>query len=133
MAGHGDDHLDAGVVPARAGRVHLGPPSPSDGRLAGAAAQLVLPKSFGLWILFLVAVVGSSMSIDAADRMAGWVLRFGYYVGATVFLLYVLNGGESVSVWAQSAPSCGSGWRPSSAATWHSSWARPASPRRWPT
>ncbi len=61
--------------------------------------DLVVPKSFGLWALFVVAVVGSSMSIDSADRMAGWLLRFGYYVGGTVFLLYVLNGRDSVTPW----------------------------------
>ncbi len=61
--------------------------------------DLVVPKSFGLWMLFIVAVVGSSLSIDSGGRMAGWVLRFGYYVGATVFLLYILNGRDSITVW----------------------------------
>ncbi len=61
--------------------------------------DLVVPRYFGLWLLFLVAVVGSSTSIDSGARMAGWLLRFGYYVAGTVFLLYVLNGKEGVSVW----------------------------------
>ncbi len=60
--------------------------------------NLVAPKGIGFWIVFLIAVAGSSFSIDTAGRMSGFVLRFGYYVAATVFLLYLLNGGLSVSV-----------------------------------
>ena len=59
---------------------------------------LVLPKSFGLWTVFLVAVLGSIISIDTGGRMAGWVLRAAYYGSATIFLLYVLNGGVGVKV-----------------------------------
>ncbi len=59
--------------------------------------NLVAPAGFGLWMLFLVAVLGSGLSIDTAPRMSGYVLRFGYYIGATIFLLYLINGGESVS------------------------------------
>lgn len=60
--------------------------------------NLVAPKGIGFWIVFLIAVAGSSFSIDTVGRMSGFVLRFGYYVAATVFLLYLLNGGLGVSV-----------------------------------
>lgn len=60
--------------------------------------QLVVPKGFGLWLVFLVAAVGSVMSISDIPRLSGWALRFGYYIGATAFVVYVLNGGKSLSV-----------------------------------
>ncbi len=53
---------------------------------------LVAPKGTGWWIIYLVAVTGSVMSIDSVGRLAGWTLRFGYYIGASVLLLYILNG-----------------------------------------
>lgn len=53
---------------------------------------LVLPKGTTWWFVFLVAVVGSGLSIDTAGRMAGYLLRLGYYGAATVFLLYLVNG-----------------------------------------
>ncbi len=59
---------------------------------------LVLPKGFGFWVVFLVAVGGSVFSIDSAPRLSGWVLRTGYYVAVTVFLIYLLNGKEGVPV-----------------------------------
>jgi hypothetical protein len=60
--------------------------------------DLVAPKGTGWWVVFLIAVAGSAFSIDTAGRFAGYLLRFGYYGAATVFLLYLLNGGRSVSV-----------------------------------
>lgn len=60
--------------------------------------DLAAPKGIGLWIVFLVAVAGSALSIESVDRFAGYLLRFGYYAAATVFLLYLLNGGSGVSV-----------------------------------
>ncbi|MEM9135329.1 MAG: hypothetical protein AAGA59_17950 [Actinomycetota bacterium] len=60
--------------------------------------NLVAPKGLGLWAVFLIAVVGSALGVDSPARFSGYLLRLGYYVGATVFLLYLLNGGRSVSV-----------------------------------
>ena len=57
---------------------------------------LVVPKGFGWWMIFLVAVVGSALSLDAFTRFIGYTLRFGYYIGATVLLLYVLNGRSGI-------------------------------------
>lgn len=53
---------------------------------------IVVPKGFGWWLMFLVAAAGSVFSIDSIARLAGWTLRYGYYVGATIMLIYVLNG-----------------------------------------
>lgn len=69
--------------------------------MAGALLRrrgLVAPRGIGWWAVFLAAVAASAVSIDSAPRMAGYVLRFGYYAAATVFLLYLLNGGDGVSV-----------------------------------
>ncbi|MEM8922997.1 MAG: hypothetical protein AAGD35_05800 [Actinomycetota bacterium] len=60
--------------------------------------NIVLPRGMGLWVLFLVAVLGSAFSVDAVDRFAGYLLRLGYYVGATVVCVYLLNGDRSVSI-----------------------------------
>ena len=60
--------------------------------------DVIAPKGIGLWVVFLLAVAGSALSIDTGGRFAGYLLRFGYYLAATVFLLYLLNGGRSVSV-----------------------------------
>lgn len=60
--------------------------------------DLAAPKGIGLWVVFLVAVAGSALSIESVDRFSGYLLRFGYYAAATVFLLYLLNGGSGVSV-----------------------------------
>ncbi len=61
--------------------------------------QLVAPKGMGWWVVFLLAVGGSVFSIDSVARLAGWTLRSGYYVAATVFLLYLLNGRRGLNVW----------------------------------
>lgn len=59
---------------------------------------LVVPKGSGWWLLYLVAVLGSVLSLDAVSRFFGWGLRFGYYVGASVLLLYILNGRRGIDV-----------------------------------
>ncbi len=61
--------------------------------------DLVVPKGFGLWLLFVVAVTGSVISIDEIPRLSGWILRYGYYFAVLVFLLYLLNGGRGLPVW----------------------------------
>lgn len=60
--------------------------------------DLQAPRGITLWIVFLIAVVGSAFSLDDAGRAAGYALRAGYYGAATVFLLYLLNGRSSIAV-----------------------------------
>jgi len=43
-------------------------------------------------------VIGSVTSLDAFTRFIGYTLRFGYYIGATVLLLYILNGRTGIDV-----------------------------------
>lgn len=59
---------------------------------------LVVPKGTGWWIIYMVAVVGSVLMLDTFSRFIGYGLRFGYYVGASVFLLYILNGRRGIDV-----------------------------------
>lgn len=60
---------------------------------------LVVPRGAGWWLVFLVAAAGSAASLDAVSRLFGWSLRYGYYVGASVVLLYILNGhGRGIDV-----------------------------------
>lgn len=54
--------------------------------------DLIAPKGIGLWVLFLVAVVGSAFSLDGVPRLAGYTLRLGYYLAASTLLLYIING-----------------------------------------
>lgn len=61
--------------------------------------DLVVPKGAGWWLIYLVAVLGSALSIEGVARLSGWTLRFGYYAAATIVMLYVLNGRAGVNVW----------------------------------
>jgi len=61
--------------------------------------SLVAPKGFGFWVLFLIGVTGSALSLDSISRSFFFFLRFGWYLGATVFLLYLVNGGTGITVW----------------------------------
>ncbi len=60
--------------------------------------DLVAPRGLGMWLVFLVAVAGSALAVDTGARFAGYLLRTGYYLAATVFVVYLLNGGRSVSI-----------------------------------
>ncbi len=60
--------------------------------------NLVAPRGFVLYLVFLCWMLGSAVQVDGLARMSGFVLRAGYYVSAAVFCLYVLNGGRTVTV-----------------------------------
>lgn len=60
--------------------------------------NLIAPKGIGIWAVFLIAVLGSALGVDTPARFSGYLLRLGYYLAATVFLLYLLNGGRTVSI-----------------------------------
>ncbi len=57
----------------------------------------LVPRYSWLWLIFLAAVFGSVFSIDEIPRLSGWFLRALYYVGAGVFVVYLLNGGSSLT------------------------------------
>ena len=61
--------------------------------------ELVAPKGFAVWMIFILAACGSLMSVDTFSRGAVWILRFGYYIGATAFLIYLVNGSTGITVW----------------------------------
>ncbi len=61
--------------------------------------RLVLPRGVGWWLLFLGAVLFSSLSLDSPGRIAGWALRLGYAVAALAYAIYALNGGRTLTIW----------------------------------
>ncbi len=60
--------------------------------------NLVAPRGFILYVIFLCWMLGSVVQVNAFSRLAGFGLRAGYYVAAGVFCLYVLNAGRSIPV-----------------------------------
>lgn len=50
-----------------------------------------VPDGFILWITFLVVVGASVVQVNSAGRMATYGLRTGWYLCATLTLLYLLN------------------------------------------
>lgn len=52
---------------------------------------LRLPRGFGLWLLFLLWVVGSASQLDEGVRGMTWSYRAVTYLAATVLFLYVYN------------------------------------------
>lgn len=57
-------------------------------------ARVVVPRGFGLWLLFLGWVVISGLMLREVDRIAAALYRGSTYVAAGVLLLLVLNLGE---------------------------------------
>lgn len=57
-------------------------------------AHVVVPRGFGLWLLFLGWVVLSAATLTEFDRIAAALYRGSCYVAAGVLLLLVLNLGE---------------------------------------
>lgn len=50
-----------------------------------------MPRSFGLWLGFLVCAFAASVMVDGFGRTVGYGVRMANYVGATVVFLYVFN------------------------------------------
>lgn len=51
----------------------------------------VVPKGFGIWLLFLLWSLCSTIMLDSVGRVAGFFFRYSMYLGATVFFIYVYN------------------------------------------
>ncbi len=70
--------------------------------MVAALAQkrdLVTFRGTSWWIFFLAAALLSGINVDTAGRLAGWALRYGYFVSAIIFGIYMLNGGRTLNVW----------------------------------
>lgn len=61
--------------------------------------DLITFRGTSWWMFFLGAVLLSAINLDSAGRISGWSLRFGYFVAALIFGVYMLNGGRTLKVW----------------------------------
>jgi polysaccharide biosynthesis protein PslJ len=57
-------------------------------------AQIVVPRGFGLWLLFLGWTLVSAFALADFDRAAAWGYREAMYVAATLVLLFFVNVSE---------------------------------------
>lgn len=55
--------------------------------------RLIVPRHFGVWLLFLIWVLASATQLDWGDPGSAftYLWRFSLYVGATALFVYVLN------------------------------------------
>jgi hypothetical protein len=56
--------------------------------------RVVAPKGFGIWLLFLLWMVGSATQLDEATRWLPFLYRASLYVSASIVFLYVYNSSE---------------------------------------
>ncbi len=54
-------------------------------------ADVMVPRRFGIWLLFLGWVIVSATSLVGVDRVMSYGYRFSMYFSATAILLYVYN------------------------------------------
>ncbi len=53
--------------------------------------RVLVPRGFGIWLLFLLWMMVTSVGLNSADRIAAFVYRGSLYFTATLLLLYVFN------------------------------------------
>ena len=53
--------------------------------------NVLVPRAFMLWLVFLVVVFASFLQVNSAGRIATWGLRTVWYVAATVCVVYLVN------------------------------------------
>ena len=53
--------------------------------------RLVIPRGFGLWLLMVVWIVGSSLQLDDPRQLILFLYRLSIFVSAGIFFLYVYN------------------------------------------
>lgn len=56
-----------------------------------------VPRGFGLWLLFLLWMVCSTIQIDDSLRVVGFLYRFGLYAAATIVFVYIYNVRRSLT------------------------------------
>lgn len=59
--------------------------------------RIRMPRSFAVWLMFLVWMAVSVIEIDTPDRLIGFVYRALLYLTVTVIFLYVYNAHDSLS------------------------------------
>ncbi len=55
------------------------------------------PRGFGLWLLFMLWTLCTVAQVHEPGRIAGFFFRYGLYVGATVFFIYVYNARRTLT------------------------------------
>lgn len=58
--------------------------------LLGRRARVEIPPAFGLWFLFVVWTIASALQLDA-NKLIGYVVRFGNMAGCAVLFVYLYN------------------------------------------
>lgn len=53
--------------------------------------SVAAPRGFGIWLLFLLWMVGSATQLTDVGRGIPWAYRAGTYLAATILFLYVYN------------------------------------------
>ncbi|WP_374058837.1 O-antigen ligase family protein [Planomonospora sp. ID67723] len=53
--------------------------------------RVVVPRGFGIWLLFLLAMVVAGTQLDSVPRLVGLLFRLTAYGSATVIFVYVYN------------------------------------------
>ena len=56
--------------------------------------RMRVPRGFGIWLLFLVWMVGSGSQLDESTRGLVFAYRASLYASATILFLYVYNSSE---------------------------------------
>jgi hypothetical protein len=51
-----------------------------------------MPRSFAVWLTFVLVMLTSVVALDSGLRLVGFALRAGNYLAVTVIFLYVYNG-----------------------------------------
>ncbi|MER8025869.1 O-antigen ligase family protein [Glutamicibacter protophormiae] len=51
----------------------------------------VVPKAFGIWLLFMLWALCSAIMLDSVGRIVGFGFRYSMYLAATVVFVYVYN------------------------------------------
>lgn len=57
----------------------------------GVRGNIIVPRGFLLWVLFVVIAIGAAVELNAPVRYIGFGVRISNYIGAGVILLYVVN------------------------------------------
>ncbi|GII93512.1 hypothetical protein Ssi02_37430 [Sinosporangium siamense] len=60
-------------------------------RYLSRRGHTVVPRGFGLWLLFMFAMILASTQLDSAPRLIGAVFRIMAYASATIVFVYVYN------------------------------------------